>query len=204
VTSGTTSTEGAGGAGGDAGNGNGGGLFNAGTASFTGVTLDVTSNQAVSGTGGTGGAGGSATGGDGGDTGIAVIPSAGGNATGGNGGNSGEGASGAGGGIFNATTGTLTLKPELGAKKGTKQAKATDVITTNQALAATGGQAGAGGSATAPHGVATLGQPGVTGLFSAGVGGGLATIPLAHVDNTTIKGNHASTNDNDVDGPTGP
>ena len=133
---------------------------------------------------------------------------AGGSATGGTGGDGGEGASGVGGGIFNATTGTLTLKPRLGAKKGSKQAKATDVITTNQALAASGGQAGAGGGATAGagrspfgvNGVATPGQPGVTDLFSVGVGGGIATFGTANVDNTTITGNHASTNDNDVDG----
>ena len=45
------------------------------------------------------------------------------------------------------------LEPRLGAKKGSKQAKATDVITTNKALAASGGTAGAGGSAQRPlHG----------------------------------------------------
>ena len=119
--------------------------------------------------------------------------------------------SGVGGGIFNATTGTLTLKPRLGAKKGSSQAKATDVITTNQALAATGGHAGAGGTATGGlgrpaqgfnglNGVATPGQPGVTDLFSAGVGGGIATFGTAFVDNTTISGNQASTSDPNVDG----
>ena len=164
-------------------------LFRSGTASFTGVTVTFTANQAASGTGGSGGTGGAAQGG------VAQ-----GSATGGDGGDSGEGASGIGGGVFNATTGTLTLEPRLGAKKGSKQAKATDVITTNKALAATGGQPGAGGSATAPHGVATPGQPGVTGLFSAGVGGGLANFGTATVDNTTDSGNQASTSDPNGDG----
>ncbi len=191
---------GAGGAGSAAGNGDGGGLFNAATASFTGVTVTFTSNQAASGTGGTGGAGAAATGG-----------LEGGGATGGDGGDGGEGASGVGGGIFNATNGTLTLKPELGAKKGSKQAHAIDVITTNNALAGSGGQAGAGGGATAgggnsPFGVngaANAGQPGATDLFSAGVGGGVGTFGTADFDNTTITGNHASTNDNNVDGHIG-
>ncbi len=163
------------------------------------MTVTFTANQAASGTGGLGSAGGEATGGTGG-----------GGAAGGDGGNGGEGASGVGGGIFNATTGTLTLKPELGAKKGSKQAHATDVVTTDQALAGSGGQAGAGGGATAgagtsPFGVngaANPGQAGVTGLSSVGVGGGLANFGTANVDNTTIKGNHASTNDNDLDGTT--
>ena len=92
----------------------------------------------------------------------------------------------------------------MGAKKGSKQAHATDVITTNQALAGSGGQAGAGGGATAgggtspfgQNGAAIPGQPGVTDLSSVGVGGGIATFGTAIVDNTTITGNHASTNPN--------
>jgi hypothetical protein len=41
----------------------------------------------------------------------------------------------------------------------------------------------------------------VTDLFSAGVGGGIATFaPNATALNTTISGNHASTSDNDIDG----
>ena len=105
--------------------------------------------------------------------------------------------------------------PGWGRRRAPARRKATDVITTNQALAATGGQAGAGGSATGGlgqpslgvngvNGVATPGQPGVTDLFSAGVGGGIATFGTAIVDNTTITGNQASTNDNDVDGKTTP
>jgi hypothetical protein len=163
----------------------------------------------MSGTGGAGGVGGNATGGAGGTG--SILPTVGGNATGGNGGDGGEGASGLGGGIFNATTGTLTLKPRLGAVPGSAQAQATDVITTNQALAATGGEAGAGGTATGglgrstqtfkgTNGVATPGQPGVTDLFSVGVGGGIATFGTAVVDNTTISGNQATTSDPNIDG----
>jgi hypothetical protein len=165
----------------------------------------------VSGTGGTGGAGGSATGGGAGSAGIAGIASVGGSATGGNGGASGEGAGGVGGGIFNATTGNITLKPRLGATKGSRQAKATDVITTDKALAASGGPAGTGGSATGGlgkgslgvngiNGKAASGQPGVTDLSSTGVGGGIATFGTAFVDNTTVSGNQASTSDPNVDG----
>ncbi len=100
-----------------------------------------------------------------------------------------------------ATPGTLTINPRLGAKKGSKQAKATDFITGNIAASASGGQAGAGGGATAAgNGTATPGQPGATGLFGVGIGGGVATFGTAKADNTTITGNHASTNDNDVDG----
>ena len=75
-------------------------------------------------------------------------------------------------------------------------------------LAASGGLAGAGGIATAgsggspewSRGAATHGNPGTTDLFSVGIGGGLTTFGTAVIDNTTITGNHASTNDNDVDG----
>jgi hypothetical protein len=165
------------------------------------VTVTFTSNQAASGNGGNGGAGGAATGGG-----------AQGSAPGGDGGDGGEGARGVGGGIFNATTATLTLQPRLGAKKGSKQARANDVITANQALAGSGGQGGAGGGATAGggispfgiNGVATSGQPGANNPFSVGVGGGLANFGTAHVDNTIITGNHASTNDPNVDGTTNP
>ena len=64
-----------------------------------------------------------------------------------------------------------------------------------------GGAAGIGGGATAGSGgTATPGQSGTTDLFSVGIGGGVATFGTAHADNTTITGNLASTNDNDVDG----
>ena len=63
----------------------------------------------------------------------------GGNATGGNGGNAGLGNDGSGGGIKVFRRATLVLKPRLGAKKRSKQASATDVITANSA---SGGQGG--------------------------------------------------------------
>jgi hypothetical protein len=86
-------------------------------------------------------------------------------------------------------------------KKGSKQAKATDVITANIAASASGGQAGAGGGATAgSNGTAIPGQPGATDLFSVGIGGGIATFGTAPVDNTTISGNQASTSAPNVDG----
>ena len=82
------------------------------------------------------------------------------------------------------------------------------MITANQAFSASGGQAGAAGSTTAGtggsllgvNGTATPGSAGATDLFSVGIGGGIATFGTANIDNTTITGNHASTNDNDVDG----
>ncbi len=169
------------------------------------MTVNFSNNQAQSGVGGVGGAGGSGTGGSGG-TGNGGGGS-GGNATGGTGGAGGEGGTGIGGGIFNAVTGTLTINPRLGAKKGSKQAKATDVITANLAASASGGLAGAGGGATGGigivpggNGTATPGQPGAADLFSVGVGGGIATFGTTHIDNTLITGNHASTNDPNVDG----
>jgi hypothetical protein len=45
-----------------------------------------------------------------------------------------------------------------------------------------------------------VGVPGLDGFAGVGVGGGLATLGAATIDNTTIAGNTASTNDNDVDG----
>ena len=49
-------------------------------------------------------------------------------------------------------------------------------------------------------GTAVLGVPGLDGFAGVGVGDGLATLGAATIDNTTIAGNSASTNDNDVDG----
>jgi hypothetical protein len=114
-----------------------------------------------------------------------------------------------GGGIFNANTGALTIKPRQGVKKGSKQAKATDLITANQAHLAPGGAGGRsstastggpGGSPNGAAGTAVVGVPGLDGFAGVGVGGGLATLGAATIDNTTIAGNSASTNDNDVDG----
>ena len=132
----------------------------------------------------------------------------GGSAVGGNGGNGGESGIGIGGGVFVANTGTFTLKPRLGAKKGSKQASATDVITTNQANAGSAGSAGLAGSATlgaagTPGGISGKATPGSNGsvdTFRVGIGGGIAIIGTAVIDNTTISGNTATTADPDVDG----
>jgi hypothetical protein len=82
--------------------------------------------------------------------------------------------------------------------------KATDTITANTAASATGGAGGSGGGATAgigqSNGTATPGQSGATDLFSVDIGVVVATFGTAQADNTTITDNHASTNDNNVDG----
>ena len=132
--------------GGGAGDGDGGGLSNSGTASFTGVTVNFTSNVAASGNGGIGGAGGTAAGGFGGN---GATGGTGGEATGGAGGDGGFSSFGIGGGIHNANNASLVINPRLHAKKGSSQSKATDLITSNQALLGAGGAPGAGGSATA-------------------------------------------------------
>ena len=43
-------------------------------------------------------------------------------------------------------------------------------------------------------------NPARTDLLSVGVGGRIATFGTAQAENATISDNHASTNDNDVDG----
>jgi hypothetical protein len=187
-------------------------LFDAGVASFTGVTVNFSSNQATGAVGGNGAGGGVAVAGRGGNAAPGGVDPVGGgfggSAVGGNGGIGGESGIGIGGGVFVANTGSLTLKPRLGAKKGSKQAGATNVITANQANAGSAGGAGPGGSATlgaagTPGGIsgrATPGDNGSVDTFSAGVGGGIAIIGTALIDNTTISGNHATTSDPDVDG----
>ena len=100
------------------------------------------------------------------------------------------------------------LKPRLGAKKGSKQASATNVITANQTNAGSPGSAGLGGSARqgaagTPHGLAGIGTPGNNGTvdtLSVGIGGGIAIIGTAVIDNTSITGNNATTADPNVDG----
>ena len=189
----------------EAGDGNGGGLDNNGTATFTGITVNFTSNQAFSGNGGTGGNGGAATGGFGGNGGVG---GRGGNATGGDGGDGGFSSFGIGGGIHNADATTLVIQPRLKAKKGSKQSKATDLITGNKALAGIGGAPGTGASATAgtggtvggADGTATHGANGAPHPLSIGAGGGIFTVATATIDNTSITGNTASSLDNDVDG----
>ena len=137
----------------------------------------------------------------------------GGEAFGGTGDNSGEGGVGIGGGLANLAAGTLAINPQLGAPKKSKQAKATDLISGNQADSAPAASAGDGGTATggpggtgSTNGLVGLTFPGLGGTAanssSEGIGGGAAFITggSATLDNTTITGNHASTSDDNVFG----
>ena len=93
---------------------------------------------------------------------------------------------------------------------GSKQSKATDTVTGNQANRGPGGAGGLAGGVVAgdggtPHGTAGAafpGSPGAAGVAGVGVGGGLDLLPggTVVIDNTTITGNTASTTDNDVSG----
>ena len=169
--------------------------------------MNFTNNQANGGIGGMGGRGGFGQGGNGGNGGLG---GSGGSGTGGNGGNGGVGGSGLGGGIFNQTTGTLTIQPRLGAKKGSKQSKATDTITGNQANRGLGGAVGSGEARkpareehrAASQALPSLATAGTAGVSGVGVGGGLDLLPggTVVIDDTTITGNQASTSDNDVSG----
>jgi hypothetical protein len=106
--------------------------------------------------------------------------------------------------------GVLTLKPRLGARKGSTQSKATDTITANLANGRPGGTGGPAGATNAglgappvgSNGLAFPGSPGGTGSSGVGIGGGLGLDPggTVVIDNTTITGNHATTTDNDVHG----
>ena len=125
----------AGGKGGAGGPSDGGGLTNAGSVSFTGVTVNFTSNEVGANVGGDGGDGGVGFGGLGGN---GASGGNGGNGNAGNGGAGGGSGAGRGGGISNLPGGTLTIQPRLGAKKGSKQSKATNLITANQAEAVPG------------------------------------------------------------------
>jgi hypothetical protein len=188
-----------------AGDGIGGALDNNGVVSFVGVTVNITKNRSNGGAGGRGGTGGLAAGGDGG---RGVVGGRGGDADGGIGGQGGAGGRGSGGGIFNAKGAILTIDPRLGARKGSRQSKATDTITANQATGRTGGEAGSGGAAFAglggnPNGTIGRSNQGIarTGASSgAGLGGGVAIFPglSVKIDNTNIAGNTASTAANDV------
>ena len=116
----------------------------------------------------------------------------GGKATGGTGGDGGFSSFGIGGGIHNANNASLVINPRLHAKKGSSQSKATDLITSNQALLATGGAPGTGGSATAgtggspngANGTATHGANGAAHPLSIGAGGGIFTVATATIDFT--------------------
>jgi hypothetical protein len=205
---GNLGTGSAGGRGGQGGDAYGAGLTNAGTVSFTDITVNFTANIVAGNKGGVGGAGGFASGGAGGD---GASGSNGGNAAAGNGGDGGGSGGGSGGGIANFPGGTLTVEPRLGTKKGSKQSKATNLIVANQAIAAGSGaiggaagvaNAGAGGS---PNGVAGLtppGNDGLTALSGPGIGGGLDLLTggTVVIDNTTITANSATTSDNEVFG----
>jgi hypothetical protein len=113
-----------------------------------------------------------------------------------------------GGAIFNFANAGLTIDPRLGAKKGSRQSKAMNVITANQAnrgLGGVGGKAGTGfgGLGGQPNGVigpSVNGTTGADGAPGTGSGGGLVQSPTMAVaiKNTTITGNTASTANNDV------
>jgi hypothetical protein len=212
---GGTSAGGVGGSGGTAGSAMGGGVYNGGGATLTNTTgLTILSNGAFGDQGGSGGTGGLAIsfqGGNGGGS-SGGNGGAGGAAFGNHGGDGGLGGEGLGGGLFNAAGGTviasLLINPRLHARKGSKQSKATDLITSNQALSGTGESPGSGGAATAgaggspggANGVATQGANGVAHPLSIGSGGGIFAVATAVIDFTSITGNTASTLDNDVDG----
>ena len=171
-------------------------MYDAGIVTFTGVTVNFTSNQARGGFGGNGGNGRDAKGGNGGN---GVTGGNGGETLGGDGGNGGESGIGEGGGIQVDVSGKLTINPRLGAKKGTKQAKATDQITGNDAFASGAGApghagsvaVGLGGTPTGANGTVLVGPNGTVDTFTVGVGGGIATFGDTTIDNTNITGNHA-------------
>jgi hypothetical protein len=207
---GGSATSGSGGSGGLGDVGVGGGLLDAGTASFTGVTVDFTNNQATGGSAGNGGNGGAdAIGGTGG-FGLGARGGNGGNATGGNGGNAGAiSGIGSGGGIAVDPSGTLVLKPRLGARRGSKQAHAIDFITSNSATPGGPGAAGlpgafvlngfgGPGSPDGNHGTFTVGQPGKVLAVKQSFAGGIAIFGTgkATADNTSVTGNSAITDPN--------
>jgi hypothetical protein len=179
-------------------------LANQGAASFTGVTVNFMNNQA---SGGAGGRGGNSATGTGGTGGAGAVGGDGGEGAGGIAGNGGLGGSGLGGAISNARSAILTIDPRLGSRKGSRQSRAANTITANQATLGLGGsagmvgagQAGQGGAPNGAPGSAVPGTPGLDGRSGAGLGGGLfrSTGDNATIANTNITGNHASTADND-------
>ncbi len=187
------------------GTGFGGGLANSGSASFTGISVNFQSNIAMGGKGSVGGDGGDSSAGNGGN---GFVGGDGLNSTATNGSNGGAGGDGLGGGIWSGSESSLTLNPQLGATKRSKQAHAVDIVTLNQAIGGAGGLPGAagaasGGTAGTPGGKDGLrlsGQPGNVGSTGMGIGGGFFEISTAEASlaNTNIAGNSASTSDNDV------
>jgi hypothetical protein len=208
------------GAGGNAGGGNlaeGGGLFDDGAASFTGVTVNFTNNEARGGAAGNGGNGGNHAFGHNGGSAENGPGGNGGNATGGNGGNAGSRGTAGGGGITVAGQGTLSLEPELGAKKGSKQARAKDLITGNSASLGAAGTVGSptpsmnitpgtggGGNPPGQNGTITVGRPGQVSTLFQSIGGGILIFGKARgALHTSVKGN-AATVDPNIDGTFSP
>ena len=196
-----SATSGSGGSGGAGGLGSGGGFYDDGTASLTGITVNFTNNAAVGGSGGNGFTAGNAFGGSGGN-GEAGKGGNGGDASGGNGGNAGVAGVGSGGGITVDTAGSLVLKPRLGARKGSKQANATDIITLNSAIPGQDGIAGSAPGSVTPGARGPGNPPGAAGALTPGqfgalpgprrsVGGGIAIFGKATADNTSVTGNNA-------------
>ncbi len=62
------------------------------------------------------------------------------------------------------------------------------------------GGAGGGGSGNGLQGTNAPGSAGVAGSAGSGVGGGIAILGTATIDDPSITGNTASTSGNDVDG----
>jgi hypothetical protein len=122
---------GLGGAGGNGGIAEGDGFLNAGNLSFTAISVNPNTNQAIGGDGGTGGNGGDALGGLGGS---GVHGGKGGQADSGSGGHGGNGGNGVGGGGFNAPTGVLLIAPRQGAVAGSAQAHGRSLFRSNSAV----------------------------------------------------------------------
>jgi hypothetical protein len=91
---------------------------------------------------------------------------------------------------------SLKIDPRLGARKGTRQSRATGTITGNRATGGLGAPGGTGGGASR----GSAGMPGADGVSGTGVGGGLSRFKNGSVTlaNTNINGNNASTTGNDV------
>ena len=198
----------AGGKGGAAGHLYGGGLTNAGTVSFTGVTVNFTANEAAGNDGGDGGDGGGGFGGKGGN---GASGNNGGNGTAGNGGDGGGGGGGLGGGIANFPGGDAHHRAQVGREEGLQaveshephhgqpgRSQGRELPVAPRELP----QAGAGGSPNGAAGLTHPGNAGATALSGTGIGGGLDLLTggTVVIDNTTITGNTATTSDNDVFG----
>jgi hypothetical protein len=126
----------------------------------------------------------------------------GGNATAGNGGNGTFNGVASGGGIYVDQSGNLLLQPRHGAKKGSRQSKATDLITSNSAVHEAVGTAGSpsanvaagtgtGGSTPGKNGTDNFGHPGGVVPLISSAGGGITIVGKATADNTSVTGNTA-------------